>query len=245
MKLKVIASSSSGNGYALEGKEETLLLEAGVPLSMVRKSVSDFRTIVGCLVSHRHGDHAKYIADYEKAGIRVYAPYDVWEHIDPQTAPYRRQLTLNNCETKYGIGHFHIIPVEANHDVPCFSFFIEHHEIGNLAFITDSHDFNYALDGVNHLMIECNWSEELLTHAVFEGRTPLFVAKRVRETHMGLHNAVEYIRDEVNMDTLREIVLLHLSHENSDPALFTDTMVNAFHKPTFVATNGLVVDLNK
>lgn len=245
MKLKVLGSSSSGNGYILEGEKETLLIEAGVPVSLVRKRVEDFRTIVGCLVSHRHGDHAKYIADYEKAGIRVYAPYDVWEHIDPQTAPYRRKFTLNNCETKLGIGHFHVIPVQANHDVPCLSFFIEHREIGNLVFITDSNDLGYVCKDTNHLLIECNWSEELLQQAISEGRTLPFVAYRVRKTHMGLEDAVNYIRKDVSMDTLREIVLLHLSHENSDPALFTETMVDAFHKPTFVAAEGLEVDLMK
>ena len=237
MILKVIASSSSGNGYALEGKEETLLLEAGVPLSMVRKTVSDFRTIVGCLVSHRHGDHAKYIDDYAKAGIKIYCSQDIWKQ-------HSKSLTIEHGDMKK-IGGFNVMALNANHDVPCLSFFIYHKEMGRLAFITDSHDFDYSLEGVNHLLIECNWSEELLQQAVAEWRTPAFVAKRVRETHMGLHDAVGYIRDEVSMDTLREIVLLHLSHENSDPALFTETMVNAFHKPTFAATDGLVVDLMK
>lgn len=243
MKLKVIASSSSGNGYILQGKEETLLLEAGVPVSIVRKKVDDFRTIVGCLVSHRHGDHAKYIADYIKAGIKVYALVDVYD-----SAREHHHIVQHNYIEPGGVHHlggFSIYCCTARHDVPCLGFFIHHKEIGNLTFITDSHDFDYSLEGVNHIMIECNWSDECLKKAIDEGRTPWFVANRVRETHMGLHDAVGYIRDEVSMDTLREIVLLHLSHENSDPALFTETMVNEFHKPTFVATDGLVVDLNR
>ena len=55
MELTVIGSSSKGNSYALESDGELLLIEAGVRLSMVRKSIG-FRlsTAVGCLVSHGH-----------------------------------------------------------------------------------------------------------------------------------------------------------------------------------------------
>lgn len=239
MKLKVIASSSSGNGYALEGKEETLLLEAGVPLSMVRKKVSDFRTIVGCLVSHRHGDHAKYIADYTKAGIKVYAHEDVFCGDNGNG-----RMSIDNGAFIH-IGGFNVMAFNANHDVPCLAFFIYHKEMGRLAFITDSSDFGYSLHDVNHMLIECNWSEELLQQAVEDGRTPAFVAKRVRETHMSIDDAIGYIREEVSMESLREIVMLHLSHENSDQVLFTEKMVEAFHKPTFVATDGLDVVLMK
>lgn len=241
MKLKVLGSSSAGNGYALEGKEETLLLEAGVPLSMVRKTISDFRTIVGCLVSHRHGDHAKYIADYIKAGIKVYALVDVYDSV----REHHHIVQHNYIEPGVveHLGGFTIHCCTARHDVPCLGFFIHHKEIGNLTFITDSHDFDYSLEGVNHIMIECNWSDECLKKAIDEGRTPWFVANRVRETHMSLHQAVEYIRDEVSMDTLRDIVMLHLSYENSDPNQFKEQMEKAFQKPTYVAEEGLEIEL--
>ena len=252
MKLKVIASSSSGNGYALEGREETLLLEAGVPLSMVRKTVSDFRNIVGCLVSHIHGDHAKYIADYIKAGIPVYTNYHVWENYD-QEARKRgdwkyiaepRFVSLVENRTKK-IGEFTVMPCPANHDVPCLGYFIHHDEIGNLAFITDSHDFAYSMSDLQHLLIEVNWSEKLLRQAVDEKRTPWFVAKRVRETHMGLHEAINYIQEEIDLEALHEIVMLHLSHENSDPCVFTEEITKAFQKPTFVAAEGLEIELKR
>lgn len=54
--LKVINSGSSGNGYALIGNDEILLLEAGCKLSDIYKLI-DFQVskIAGCIVSHEHG----------------------------------------------------------------------------------------------------------------------------------------------------------------------------------------------
>lgn len=241
MKLRVLASSSAGNGYVLQGDTETLLLEAGVPLSAVRKQVDDFRTVVGCLVSHEHGDHARYIDDYLHAGIPVYAHPDVFS---ARGIDHYNALPLDKFAT-VTIGSFTVMPCPANHDVPCYAYFIHHEAMGDLAFITDSHDFAYAMKGVRHLMIECNWSEECLQKAVDEKRTPWFVAKRVRDTHMSLRNAIGYIRDEVSPEQLSEIIMLHLSHENSDPEGFSAAMENAFQRPVYVAQEGLEVELNK
>lgn len=56
MLLRVIASGSKGNSYALIGDSEILLIEAGVRLMEVKKNI-DFQIskVVGCLVSHEHG----------------------------------------------------------------------------------------------------------------------------------------------------------------------------------------------
>ena len=62
MKLVCIGSSSKGNGYALIGKNEILLLEAGCRLLEVKKSVNwKIGKVVGGLVSHAHSDHSAYI----------------------------------------------------------------------------------------------------------------------------------------------------------------------------------------
>ena len=77
MVLKVLGSGSSGNCYILESDTEALIIEAGVPLKEVKVSLGfNIRKIVGVVVSHSHGDHAKYVSEYEKAGIPVYKPYE-------------------------------------------------------------------------------------------------------------------------------------------------------------------------
>ena len=62
MKLVVLGSSSSGNCYVLDAGNEALILEAGIRLNEVKKVLGfNIRKVVGCLITHQHGDHAKYI----------------------------------------------------------------------------------------------------------------------------------------------------------------------------------------
>ena len=73
MKLIIIGSSSKGNSYALQSDSgEILLIEAGIPLKEVKRAIG-YKTskVVGCITSHVHSDHAKYIPEYLKAGISV------------------------------------------------------------------------------------------------------------------------------------------------------------------------------
>ena len=56
MLLKIIGSGSSGNGYILESENEALLLEAGVKVKDMKRSIEwNISKICGCLISHEHG----------------------------------------------------------------------------------------------------------------------------------------------------------------------------------------------
>ena len=78
MKLIVINSNSAGNAYALDTGKEILLLESGCKMADVKRAI-DFRIsdVVGCLVTHEHGDHAKYSVEYAKFGVEVYGVTDI------------------------------------------------------------------------------------------------------------------------------------------------------------------------
>lgn len=243
MKLICLGSSSSGNGYILDGTSEILLIEAGMPLSMVRKECSDFRKIVGCVVTHRHCDHSKYIDDYIKAGIKVYANKDVVLHT---TGRYGSCIEIEAFKV-FAVGQFIVEPFPAIHDVPCMSFAIKHVEMGTLLFVTDSFGLGATVSPVDHVMIECNWSKNCIDKAIEEGRTKRFVAERSMHTHMSIdqciHELVEYDYGSLSARA-KEVILLHLSHENSDPQLFIQSVEKAVNKPVYVAENGLKIELN-
>ena len=62
MKLIVLGSSSSGNCYILDNGKEALIIEAGIRFQEVKKALDfNLRKVVGCVVTHAHNDHAKYI----------------------------------------------------------------------------------------------------------------------------------------------------------------------------------------
>ncbi|HEK4983663.1 TPA: MBL fold metallo-hydrolase, partial [Clostridioides difficile] len=60
MKIKVLGSSSRGNCYLLQLKNETLILECGVSYKEILKGLDfNLKSVVGCLVTHEHKDHSK------------------------------------------------------------------------------------------------------------------------------------------------------------------------------------------
>ena len=74
MKLYILGSSSKGNCYLLQSEKtgEVLILEAGINLQEVKKALNfNLSSIVGCCITHEHGDHAKYVLQYLEARIPV------------------------------------------------------------------------------------------------------------------------------------------------------------------------------
>ena len=49
-----------------------MILEAGINLEKVKKALDfNISSIVGCCVTHEHGDHAKYVLQYLNARIPI------------------------------------------------------------------------------------------------------------------------------------------------------------------------------
>lgn len=56
MKLKCIATGSTGNCYTLtSSNEETLILDCGIPIKEIKKGLNwNIRGIKGVIISHTH-----------------------------------------------------------------------------------------------------------------------------------------------------------------------------------------------
>lgn len=56
MKLKCIATGSTGNCYTLtSGSGETLILDCGIPIKAIKKGLNwNIRGIEGVIISHTH-----------------------------------------------------------------------------------------------------------------------------------------------------------------------------------------------
>lgn len=245
MKLIVVNSNSSGNAYALDSGSEILLLEAGCKFKEVQKAI-DFRTdkVVGCCISHVHGDHAKYATDFAKSGIKVYGPQDV---ADKKQFPYGTYTTLENGSTKV-IGSFAVVPFANFHDVDIYGYLIYHPDMGTMLFSTDSYKIGTIIRGINHFLIEANYEDSILKENVRNGSISKAQSDRIMLSHMSLNYCIEYLRDCMvgsGLSATRTITLCHLSERNSDPKLFRDTVAGAFGVPTYIASKGVFIKLNK
>ncbi len=163
MEFTVLASSSRANGYLLHNQREALVIEAGVSLFQVKKAL-DFRVnlIKGCIVTHRHKDHSRYVKQYADSGINVLAPEDVFEN------SHHRYLPVQPGKG-YKLGGFQVFPFEVPHDVPCNNYIIDHYATGRFLFLIDTYLCEYKFSGLNHIIIEANYADDILEDNIIKG----------------------------------------------------------------------------
>lgn len=193
MFLKVINTGSQGNGYAIGNENEVLLIEAGCRFLDVKKAL-DFRVdnIVGMVISHEHGDHFKYHAEYSVAGIPLFMPF-------VSDGKYQQ------------FGHYYIKAFELPHgDTKSYGFYIRHEEIGQLLFLTDFEFSPISFEHlkVEHICVECNYQLDMV-----DVNAPNF--KHKVQGHCSLDTCKEFVRFNKS-NNLRNVVLVHASRNTLD-----------------------------
>ncbi|BDR84907.1 MBL fold metallo-hydrolase [Clostridium tetani] len=236
MKLKVLGSGSSGNCYLLQGKEETLIIECGLPYKTILKGLDfNLSNVVGCLISHEHKDHSKAVQDLVKNGIDVYSSKGTFEAIEVKG--YRTNII--ESEKAFKIGNFVILPFETEHDAnEPLGFLIYQKDMGKLLFITDSYYCQYRFENVDHILIECNYSNKILQ----EKELPKTLKNRIIKSHFELENVKEFLK-ATDLKETKEIILIHLSDGNSNAVQFKTDIERATGKPTYIADKGLDLEL--
>lgn len=223
MTLHCIGSSSSGNSYLLNVNNEILILDAGVPIKAIKKSLGyDISNVVGCVVTHAHSDHSNAADDLRYMGIPVFEPYKDEE---------KRATVL--------YGKFRIIPFEVPHDgEPCVGFYIRHDDL-RMIYATDFEflPVHFKMVHLNAMLIECNHIDDLMSdderkyaHSVL-GHASLAVTKEIVRV-----NAT---------DALQSVILCHLSDGWSDARRMVDEIreVVPEHARVLIADAGQTYDL--
>lgn len=220
MKLKCLGSGSSGNCYVLEADQEALVIEAGISFKEVRRTLNfNVRKIVGVVVSHSHGDHAKFAREYEKAGVPVFKPYE---------SEVLRQVQ--------NFGNFTIKSFDLVHDVPCCGFLIIHPDMGRFLYASDTEYIKYRFDRLKHILVEANYSADLLDPDA-ENRNHVLMG------HMELGTTLKFLQMNNNPE-LRNVILCHLSRNNADPEQFRQEAEKSVECDVYVAEKGLEVNVS-
>lgn len=241
MNLKCLGSSSSGNCYILYNDEESIILEAGVKFSAVKEALNfDLSKIKVVVSSHLHGDHSKYLKDFAISGIPCLADESVFNHYG---------LNNSTCiqakhQHEYKFGGFSIKPFSVEHDVPTFGFLLNHQEMGKTVFITDTGEINYSFKDLNNIIVEANFSNEIIERNVMNGIIHPVHEKRVKMSHLSLEKCIQWLRC-IDLSNVNNIILVHLSSQNSDSELFKQTIINKFSKNVYVAGKKLNIEFNK
>ena len=244
--MKVLGSSSSGNGYVLTNGTEALILEAGVRGAEVKRALGfDVSGVAGCLITHEHGDHAGYVNDMLDMAIPVYASQGT---IDNVTISGNRRPTPCRAGEILKLGRFTVLPFPTRHDcAEPLGYYIQHPETGNVLFATDTYYLPCKFAGLNNILIECNYSDELLNHSIEEGRLPSvvrMVRKRTVQSHMSYRHCLDTLLAN-DLRAVNNIVLIHLSAGNSDAEAFRKGIAAASGKRVHIADTGMEIEFNR
>lgn len=145
-------------------------------------------------------------------GIQIYSSDEVSKDIEEIYG--EKTIGLQRMK-QVMIGGFSVIPFGVPHnETECDGYLIMHEEMGSLLFITDAeyNPYDFSNIKINHLMIECNYSEDYLTKDAEN-------YGHVLRGHMELQTCKRLIQ-AINIPSLRSIGLLHLSSGNSDAGRF-------------------------
>lgn len=229
--IKVIATGSTGNCYFLETENEILILECGIHEKKIIQALNyKLGKVVGCLVTHSHKDHCKSIMPMRGKGIDIYLSQGTKEDIGIDD--YRVNI-LRHGESQR-IGEFIVVPFNAQHDVSePLGFLIYHPELGKILFATDTYYLKSKFKNVNHILIECNYSEDVL---------PTLPAWRARtiKSHMSLETLKETL-NTWDLEGTQDITLIHISHDNGNPDRFQKEIEELTGIKTYAAVSGLEI----
>jgi len=238
MVIKVIGSNSSGNCYVLESENECLIIDAGIHTKEIFRAIDyNISKIVGCIVTHEHLDHFRYVNKISEYGINVYGSDGTLKGLKGH-----RYFSIKP-DMSFMLGNFKITPFLIKHDArEPFGFIINHFDCGNILFITDSKYTQYKFENINHIIVESNHSRELIDKKMESGALNEFLYKRLINSHMSIETCLDLIIAN-DSDKLLNIILIHLSDSNSNELEFIDKVIKRIGKKVFVADKGNIIDI--
>ena len=132
------------------------------------------------------------------------------------------------------IGGFKILPLEVPHgDCPNYAYHITMPDGQTLLFCTDAERFPYNIKGVTHLLLECNYSNELVLESLVNGD----ILRSQSQNHMELEECIATVK-RLRHGCLQSVILCHLSSGLSDERMFKDRFKSELKIDAEIAESG-------
>jgi len=239
MRITVLASGSQANGYVIQNEQEAVVLECGCSLTDAQNALG-FNTakVSAVFVTHEHGDHARYVAKY----AQLMPVYMTGGTVDALRMRGQYNIHIIERKKQFQVGNFKVLPFATIHDAtePC-GYIIQHPEMGVLMFATDTRDIGYTFKDMDYIMLECNYDEKLLNENIRSGKLNYNVGDRIKNSHMSIARCVKILKDN-DLHKVKGIMLLHLSHDNSDRKNFVARIKRNTGKFVVAAEKGLEME---
>ena len=242
MKVKVIASGSTGNSYLVFTDTTHILLEAGVSHHKILTHVNA-KDINAILVSHEHSDHVIGLqAVMNKAtNATLYLSKGTYEGLKFQPDPARTMI----IDSPIQVGDMKIEKYHLSHDAnEAIGFKITDSEGKMLSLITDTgyvtDETYFATRNSDMFILETNYDEELIWE---DDDSPYgyHLRKRIDSDwgHLSNKQAAEFIVSVLDVtDKKPKFLLGHISKSNNTTErILTTLRQELFKKNYFIGVN--------
>lgn len=233
INIKSFGSGSAGNAYLIDDGISQILIECGIKLELVKqKMMFDFRRVAGMCISHEHGDHSKEIKKVlDSTSIDIFASNGT---LNALNVPNYRANVLEIGKSVQ-IGTWKVWAFDVNHDAAEPTGFLFKNQLGEqLLFVTDTYYVKYKFKEITHMMIETNYSLDIIREKVAKEHFQTFLKNRIIKSHFEFENAKEFIKTNMS-EQLQEVWLLHLSDSNSNEEVFKSEIQELTGVPVYIA----------
>lgn len=217
--INCLASGSTGNCYLVNLGSGWVILDAGIPISEITKNVNLNNILFG-FISHNHTDHSKSAEKLVLRGIYLLRGNLIEE---TQEISLERLKQANLRVLAFPLKHGN----EKNGGIIIFN-------TQNKECLLYAIDFNicepdigawldYFIPGtkLTHIMVECNYVEELIAN-----KTGYKEKKQIR-AHMGLNGLTKFL-DTLDLENCQEVILMHTSQGYGDPIVMASTIYSKY-----------------
>ncbi|WP_343209016.1 MBL fold metallo-hydrolase [Anaerolentibacter hominis] len=233
MKFCSIASGSSGNCIYVGSENTHVLVDVGISGKRVAGGLEQIEVrpdeLSAILITHEHTDHISGLGVMaRKYHIPVYATAETLDAILSTRSIGRIEESLLHDvrpDEKFSLGEFKIDPFSIPHDAAnpvCYSLEAGNHKVAVATDLGQYDDYIVKhLEGAEILLLEANHDINMLE----VGPYPYMLKKRIlgERGHLSNDNSGRLICRLFN-DSLKYVILGHLSKENNYPALAYETV---------------------
>lgn len=225
MEYICLGSSSSGNAYLFKQDDNCVLVECGFEFKELSKKIHAYDISLGQIqavfITHSHSDHSKSAQDLMAYGLNIYTPFD-----DEKLEVIKVGDWLS------------VIPFKTEHDVNSVGYiFINHITKESTLFINDTRHFKLTEKvkslKYDYVFIECNHTYRKLMELLKNATNNAFKYERQRDNHLSLIGTKNLL-NQLDLSNCKEIYLMHLSSEASEPQIMKSQIELCFNKPTYI-----------
>jgi len=145
------------------------------------------------------------------------------------------RLQVVRAKEQFRLGTWTVLPFETQHDAQePLGFLLANGQGEKLLYATDTYYIKYRFPGLTHLMVECNYSKDILEANVENGLVPGEMRERIIRSHFSLEHVKEFLKAN-DLSKVQEIWLIHLSDNNSDQERFKREVQALTGKMVYIA----------